>query len=69
MVRVDITCDLMDEYETGHVWAFLRNVSDQALSSQAPSSSPVTRMRQPSPKSSISSTSQPDGPPPHLARS
>jgi hypothetical protein len=31
MVRVDITCDLMDEDETGHVWAFLREARDQAL--------------------------------------
>ncbi|HEY6314843.1 MAG TPA: hypothetical protein VIY52_29145 [Streptosporangiaceae bacterium] len=22
MIRVDIACDLMDEDETGHVWAF-----------------------------------------------
>ena len=31
MVRVDITCDLMDEDETGHVWAFLRDARDPAL--------------------------------------
>ena len=31
MIRVDITCDLMDEDETGHVWAFLRDARDQAL--------------------------------------
>ena len=31
MVRVDIACDLMDEDETGHVWAFLRDARDQAL--------------------------------------
>jgi len=31
VVRVDITCDLMDEDETGHVWAFLRDARDQAL--------------------------------------
>ena len=31
MVRVDITCDLMDEDETGHVWALLRDARDQAL--------------------------------------
>ena len=31
MVRVDITCDLMDEDETGHVWAFLRDARDQVL--------------------------------------
>ena len=31
MVRVDITCDLMDEDETGYVWAFLRDARDQAL--------------------------------------
>jgi hypothetical protein len=28
VVRVDITCDLMDEDETGHVWAFLRDACD-----------------------------------------
>jgi hypothetical protein len=26
-----INCDLMDEDETGHVWAFLRDARDQAL--------------------------------------
>ena len=31
MVRVDITCDLMDEDETGYVWAFLRDARDPAL--------------------------------------
>jgi hypothetical protein len=31
MVRVDITCDLMDENETGNVWAFLRDARDSAL--------------------------------------
>jgi hypothetical protein len=31
VVRVDISCDLMDEDETGHVWAFLRDARDQAL--------------------------------------
>ena len=31
MIRVDITCDLMDEDETGHMWAFLRDARDQAL--------------------------------------
>ena len=30
MVRVDITCDLMDEDETGHVWAFLHDARDPA---------------------------------------
>ncbi len=29
--RVDITCDLMDEDEAGHMWAFLRDARDQAL--------------------------------------
>ena len=31
MVSVDITCDLMDEDETGHVWTFLREARDSAL--------------------------------------
>ena len=31
MVRVAITCDLMDEDETGHVWAFLHDARDPAL--------------------------------------
>jgi hypothetical protein len=31
VVRVDITCDLMDEDETGYVWAFLRDARDEAL--------------------------------------
>jgi hypothetical protein len=52
MVRVDIICDLMDEDETGHVGAFLRDARDPALIRPVPSSWPVTRMRQPSPKSS-----------------
>ncbi len=31
MVSVDITCDLMDEDETGYVWTFLREARDPAL--------------------------------------
>jgi hypothetical protein len=31
MVSVDITCDLMDEDETGYVWTFLRDARDRAL--------------------------------------
>lgn len=31
MITVDITCDLMDEDETGHVWTFLREARDRAL--------------------------------------
>ena len=31
MVRVDITCDLIEEDETGHVWAFLHDTRDPAL--------------------------------------
>jgi hypothetical protein len=31
VVRVDIICDLMDEDETGYVWAFLCDAHDQAL--------------------------------------
>jgi hypothetical protein len=31
MIRVDIARDLMDEDETGHIWAFLRDARDQAL--------------------------------------
>lgn len=30
-VTVDITCDLMDEDETGCVWTFLRDVRDPSL--------------------------------------
>ncbi len=30
-VRVDIECDLMDEDETGYVWAFLREARDSSL--------------------------------------
>ena len=32
VVCVDITCDLMDEDETGHVWAFLGDACDQVES-------------------------------------
>ena len=31
MVSVDITCDLMDEDETGYVWTFLREARNAAL--------------------------------------
>ncbi len=31
MVSVDITCDLMDEDETGYVWTFLREARDTSL--------------------------------------
>jgi hypothetical protein len=31
IIRVDITRDLMDEDQTGHVWAFVRDARDQAL--------------------------------------
>lgn len=31
MVSVDITCDLMDEDETGYVWTFLREARDPSL--------------------------------------
>lgn len=31
MVTVDITCDLMDEDETGHVWTFLHEARDPSL--------------------------------------
>lgn len=31
MVTVDITCDLMDENETGYVWTFLREARDPSL--------------------------------------
>jgi hypothetical protein len=31
VVSVDITCDLMDEDETGYVWTFLREARDPAL--------------------------------------
>lgn len=31
MVSVDISCDLMDEDETGYVWTFLREARDPAL--------------------------------------
>ena len=31
MVSVDITCDLMDEDETGYVWTFLREARNPAL--------------------------------------
>jgi hypothetical protein len=31
MVTVDITCDLMDEDESGYVWAFLRGARDPNL--------------------------------------
>ncbi len=31
MVSVDITCDLMDEDESGYVWTFLREARDPAL--------------------------------------
>lgn len=31
MVSVDITCDLMDEDETGFVWTFLREARDPQL--------------------------------------
>lgn len=31
MVSVDITCDLMDEDESGYVWTFLREARDPSL--------------------------------------
>ena len=31
MVSVDITCDLMDEDESGYVWTFLREARDPGL--------------------------------------
>lgn len=31
VVSVDITCDLMDEDETGLVWTFLRDACDPSL--------------------------------------
>ncbi len=31
MVTVDITCDLMDEDETGYVWTFLHEARDPSL--------------------------------------
>lgn len=31
MITVDIACDLMDEDETGYVWAFLDDARDPAL--------------------------------------
>ncbi|MBW3614413.1 MAG: hypothetical protein KY439_03775 [Actinobacteria bacterium] len=31
MVSVDITCDLMDEDESGYVWTFLREARDPNL--------------------------------------
>lgn len=31
MVSVDITCDLMDEDETGYVWTFLREAREPRL--------------------------------------
>lgn len=31
MVTVDITCDLMDEDETGYVWTFLHEARDLSL--------------------------------------
>lgn len=31
MIRVDISCDLMDEDETGHVWTFLSEARDASL--------------------------------------
>jgi len=31
VVSVDITCDLMDEDESGYVWTFLREARDPAL--------------------------------------
>jgi len=31
VVTIDITCDLMDEDETGYVWTFLREARDAAL--------------------------------------
>ncbi|MEJ7844829.1 MAG: hypothetical protein WKF93_04220 [Acidimicrobiales bacterium] len=55
MVSVDITCDLMDEDETGYVWTFLRDARNAALIEPALSSSPATRTP---PLSSTSSTSR-----------
>ena len=31
VIRVDITCDLMDEDETGHVWTFLSEAREGSL--------------------------------------
>ncbi|MDQ3640200.1 MAG: hypothetical protein M3450_01710 [Actinomycetota bacterium] len=54
MARVDITADMNDEDETGHVWTFLDEARDPSVilhgAIAMPSSSPVTPMRRPSPK-------------------
>jgi hypothetical protein len=31
VISIDITCDLMDVDETGHVWTFLREARDVSL--------------------------------------
>ncbi|MEJ7583583.1 MAG: hypothetical protein WKF43_05715 [Acidimicrobiales bacterium] len=31
MISVDITCDLMDEDETGYIWTFLSEARDPSL--------------------------------------
>lgn len=31
MISVDITCDLMDEDETGYIWTFLTDARDPSL--------------------------------------
>ncbi len=31
MVSIDISCDLMDEDETGYVWTFLREARDPSV--------------------------------------
>ena len=68
VVRVDISCDLMDEDDTAMCGASCVTRVTSRSSSPVPSWSPVTRMRQPLPKSSISSTrARPGGPPSYLA--
>jgi hypothetical protein len=59
VVRVDITCDLMDEDETGHVWAFLRDARDQALIQPGAIVVAGDEDAPPSPKSSTLSASRP----------
>jgi hypothetical protein len=59
MVRVDVGCDLMDEDETGHVWAFLRDARDQAVIQPGAIVVAGDEDAPASPKSAISSTSRP----------
>lgn len=65
MITVDIACDLMDEDETGYVWAFLGDARDPALVEPGAIVAAATRRHRRSPRSSTF-VEKPAGPVVHL---